>query len=369
MRRFFIRLLDSITLRNDGDNSIKPSLRKIAFWTLVITIVLFLSLLFFFSDSKSYAILTAAAILGAYYAGGCAIGFIFAVPKSLQRNTVLISDGTDAGQKQSNFSDNASLEEISDWLTKIIIGLSLTQFNHLQAMLRDASLNISASLQDVALTSSGAQRLLPFSYGFIILYSAAGMIYGYLWTRVEFPKILKQRDDDLTKQKEVNRSLLRKLNNPGDNEVALAGLMQTQKSVDSTQIELMHAILRSKPLGPDPDDPQKGRWGRKSIADNRQLTADVVVSSIPSLYKVTIKVSTLDNTPLTGPVGIVLHDTFEPMLRVLDPHGQSEVFVDVVAYEAFAVGAMTDVQSEKEYKQMELDLNDLPNLPEGFYWK
>jgi len=364
-----MRLLDFFALRNDGENSIRPSLRKIITWTIVTSIILAACVLFFFRDSKSYALFTVVTVVGAFYVSGSIIGFIFAVPKSFQNNTVPVVTNDGKSDSRINYRDNTSLEEISDWLTKIIIGLSLTQFGELQRLIREAATYIAAALQTAtAPPTSSDVKFLPFCYALIVLYSAIGMVCGYLWTRIEFPKILRKKDDDLAKQKEVNRSLIRSLNNPNDPKVEMAGLVQTERSIDPAQIEIMNNILRSKPQGTDPDDPQKGRWGGKAVADNRQLTAEVTTSSIPSLYKVKIKVSSLDNTPLPGPIGIILHDTFEPMLRVLNANGQSEVFVEVIAYEAFVVGALTDVQADKEYKQLELDLNELPNLPEGFYW-
>src|SRR5262245_229949 len=77
------------------------------------------------------------AVFGAATGVGCLLGFLFGIPRTLQR-------GSDAGSHQSKaglggedsvglpahrfFISNTSLEDISDWLTKIIIGIGLVQF-------------------------------------------------------------------------------------------------------------------------------------------------------------------------------------------------------------------------------------------------
>ncbi len=362
------RLFSFSTFGSTGDYSIKPSLRKIINLGIVATTLLAICVLVFFKDNRSYALFTIISVITAYFICGSILGFIFAVPKSFQSNTAASTD-TDGNNGRTSYKDNTSLEEISDWLTKIIIGITLTQFTQLQKMIYEASKYISEALTTANDTDGSVfTRYLPFSYALIILYSAIGMICGYLWTRIEFPKILRKKDHDVEKQIEVSRSIVRSLNNPNDGQIGTAGLVQTHLSNDASQIELMNSILRSKGAGPDPDDPQKGRWGGKSITENREISAEVSTSMIPGLYKVKIKVSSVDRSPISGPVAIVLHDSFEPMMRVLDPQGESDVFVEVIAYEAFTVGALSDVQSEKIFTQLELDINDLPNLPQGFYW-
>src|SRR4051812_35467695 len=59
------------------------------------------------------------------YAGGGLIGFLFGVPR------------VDATQgAQSGITSNTNLEQVSDWLTKIIVGVSLVEFAQINAALQ-----------------------------------------------------------------------------------------------------------------------------------------------------------------------------------------------------------------------------------------
>ncbi|MBG6233684.1 hypothetical protein IWX76_000239 [Pedobacter sp. CAN_A7] len=71
----------------------------------------------------------------------------------------------------------------------------------------------------------------------------------------------------------------------------------------------------------------------------------------------------------SGPVAILLPDYLNPDVRLLNAEGLSEVFVSVLASEAFTVAALVDIQSEQAYTSLELDLNQVLLLPAGFYWK
>ena len=380
MRKFFSRLLDYWLLRKNKNRnpyddgyakSIRPILRKVMKWTIGITAVLFFALLIFFdNENRSFAFFTAAAVVGAYYISGCALGFLFAIPKSFQTTApprVVNDDGSIEQIEEAAYKDNTSLEEISDWLTKIIIGLSLTQFHHIQNMLEEAAGYISSAFQ---LADTG-MNFFVFSYAMIVLFGVAGMVSGYLWTRIEFRRILTESLRELQKRKkfeEMSDTLIRQLNDPQNVEFSSTEVdQQTPPSNDSAQIELINKIVQNTPVGPA-DDLQKGRWGGSPISNNRKITAEVSTSSIPSLYKVKIKVSSVDGSLINRPVAIILHDSFEPMIRILDANAKSEVFIQVIAYEAFTIGAICDAESLDKFTRLELDLNMMPNLPQGFYW-
>ena len=63
---------------------------------------------------------------GALVAGG-PLGFLFGIPRALTR-----SEGAgDTGDTSRGYSPNTNLEDISDWLTKILVGVGLVQFTTL----------------------------------------------------------------------------------------------------------------------------------------------------------------------------------------------------------------------------------------------
>jgi len=73
----------------------------------------------------------------ATYAFGFGIGFLFGIPRVLQRDVLTPNDYTD----RDNYIQrvNTNLEQISDWLIKIIVGLGLVQLQQIPGFLKRVS--------------------------------------------------------------------------------------------------------------------------------------------------------------------------------------------------------------------------------------
>ena len=85
--------------------------------------------------------------------------------------------GPGAGPPSLLYRVNTNLEEISDWLTKIIVGLGLIELKEFPAYLRDLAGYFGASLGDVPGRDSVALAL-------ILLFLVCGFLLGYLLTRL-----------------------------------------------------------------------------------------------------------------------------------------------------------------------------------------
>lgn len=77
---------------------------------------------------------------------GCILGFLFGIPKLLQKGEGALEakpndhgHGNERARPEKFFMTNTSFEEISDWLTKIIIGLGLVQFFNIVSFIRICS--------------------------------------------------------------------------------------------------------------------------------------------------------------------------------------------------------------------------------------
>ena len=105
-------------------------------------------------------------LLGLAAAGaGGVIGFIFGVP----RVRADAHPGT-------AFLHNSNLEQISDWLTKIIIGATLVQIKEIA----DGLGNVSRFIGDeIATTGSGTVAAAVIVFSFF-----AGFMWAYLWMSV-----------------------------------------------------------------------------------------------------------------------------------------------------------------------------------------
>jgi hypothetical protein len=121
---------------------------------------------------QPFTIMFAAALIALASAGlGALLGFIFAIPRELQ------STELDADSKSTRYIANTNLEQISDWLTKIIVGVSLVQIGKLPAALADLGHHL-APLLGSSEASGGVGVVLCMTA------AIAAFLLGYLWTRV-----------------------------------------------------------------------------------------------------------------------------------------------------------------------------------------
>ncbi len=112
-----------------------------------------------------------------------------------------------------------------------------------------------------------------------------------------------------------------------------------------------------------PDDPRKGMFGGRAedASRGRRLQANVKYSlDSKTLFAVHLEVvSESGFAPLAGNVTLYLHDTFEPPeISVTAVNGTASL--DLVAYGAFTVGAITSDGAE-----LELDLATI-DAPQPF---
>jgi hypothetical protein len=115
---------------------------------------------------------------GAAFGVAAIIGFLFGVPRQLQR---------DGGDQIANggLLVNTNLEQISDWLTKIIVGVGLIEIGRLASGLN--------SLADVVILGTRDSDH-AFALGLIIYSLADGFLVGYVWTRLELSAKLALAD-------------------------------------------------------------------------------------------------------------------------------------------------------------------------------
>jgi hypothetical protein len=289
---------------------------------------------------------------------GFLIGFIFGIPRSIKfrfdKTNNKLENSTD---NQTYFADNTNLEEISDWITKIIVGLTLVESRKLLLFLENSATSIANSYPDSSI------NLLVFSYSLLIFFSGYGFFGGYFWARALFGSILIQskREEQENLKKLLNRNLSNAVQPSNANRV-----MDTEDAIP-TLSELKSKIsdlLRITPIK-EKEDTQNQRWGELSISNDRELKATVTPTLIDNFFDVVIEViSTSLEKPLDSIVVILLDSTFFEDEIYLTPEN-SKVKVTVVAYEAFTIAAICDNLNTK----LELDLQKTKGLPTKFYYK
>jgi hypothetical protein len=112
------------------------------------------------------------------FAGG-ALGFLFGIPKSIQPQPAVV---TAAGKTRPPPAYaqrvNTSLEEVSDWLTKLLLGIGLVQLQKVPGTVRSYAAVINAG------TSEG------FGIAIIVYFSVLGFLGFYLVTRLYLQRAL-----------------------------------------------------------------------------------------------------------------------------------------------------------------------------------
>jgi len=136
-----------------------------------------------FVPNLAGAMVLFASLLAAIALGGL-FGFLFGIPKSSAGGK---SDGTTPTPKPAN-RVNTNLEEVSDWLTKLILGAGLTQIGALWTMFVKLSRQIGErGFVDHAYGGAIAGGLII--YGLVV-----GFLAGYVLTRLYLSNIFLLAD-------------------------------------------------------------------------------------------------------------------------------------------------------------------------------
>ena len=104
----------------------------------------------------------ASLVATAAFSVGGIFGFLFGIPRA------------PSGKPDGTFQHNTNLEQISDWLTKALVGAGLTQLQTIWGGVRSAA----------RMVAEGSGGLLgePSAIAIMILYAVAGFLAGYLFT-------------------------------------------------------------------------------------------------------------------------------------------------------------------------------------------
>lgn len=144
--------------------------------------------------AKSLAVLgTALLLAGSALLAGTFLGFLFGIPRALQQQGAPeggAAEGAAALQGaggRSGYGANTSLEQISDWLTKILVGVGLTQLSSLPSALMQFANFAHSGL-------GGFESSNVFAVALLIYFLICGFLMSYLWTRLRLGKAFSEAD-------------------------------------------------------------------------------------------------------------------------------------------------------------------------------
>ncbi len=293
---------------------------------------------------------------------GAVVGFLFghpqvargAPPAKPPGSDAKAPDATAASGDEARTRPSTALEEISDWLTKMVVGIGLVQLKELPSSVLRLGTLVSRSVPDMK--DYPAQSL---GNAIVVFFTSIGFVYGYLATRLYIQGAIDRADGELRNEfeeyKEGQDTLMKSLSKVAAAAVvASAGAMPTDAA--STQVELWD------------QDPNKGRFGGAANSNGRVLeaTLDPAFPGKPELeacwVKLTVR-STDAARPLTGSVVFHLHPTYDQRIVTVPVDASGEAHLTIQAWGVFTVGAVTDGDTTR----LELDLKDVAGAPPAFY--
>jgi len=144
---------------------------------------------------------------GALFIGGL-LGFLFGIPRTLQGEPNVESTGN-TPKNGIAYKVNTNLEQISDWLTKILVGVGLTQLSKLPTHVT----NLASSLKPVL---GGNEEGGVYGISVIVFFISTGFLASYLVTRIYITRIFQAAEksllekivDDIQKQPNFDASAL-----------------------------------------------------------------------------------------------------------------------------------------------------------------
>jgi len=135
-----------------------------------------------------------AAILWALglYAMGVLLGFMFSIAR------VIAPDGSNASSERPSgelrYLPNTGVEQIADWLTKTIVGLSLVELKQIPGDITRLAAIIAASLGGIA-------TITGLAYGMVLFFPTMGFLAMYLSMRIWINELIRKGDAGESKLK------------------------------------------------------------------------------------------------------------------------------------------------------------------------
>src|SRR5580704_6185346 len=127
------------------------------------------------------------AACAAIVSGGL-LGFLFGVPHVREGETAQTQSGgrnspadseDESGSSGSSitYRPNTSLEQISDWLTKMLVGVGLVEIKSIPGKLKGAAGFVAKGL-------GNNDQAQAFALTLLVFFAVCGFVFGYLWARL-----------------------------------------------------------------------------------------------------------------------------------------------------------------------------------------
>jgi len=211
-----------------------------------------------FGFPRGWSILATAIVLASGSAmGGGLIGFLFALPRGRRIEpgppdsaalpaSATADPTTEPSEREASTRPNTNLDDISDWLTKILVGVGLTQLASIGGALGRLSRAVAPSL--------GGPESAAFGLGLLLTFVSTGFFMGYLWTRFYIPVAFERAESDVRAELRALRKQTVETRASVDEFAAYSGRVveattsQVQEQVTQAFLDLGHPPPVAEPL-------------------------------------------------------------------------------------------------------------------------
>jgi len=328
---------------------------------------------------------------------GAIIGFLFGIPHA-------------ATAEAEGIRPSTNLEQVSDWLTKIIIGVGLVEISKIQARL--------AKLGDLVNTAVGGSVVAPQFV--VVIFAVLGFLSAYIWTRLYYGGMQVQADVDARKYQELEQRQKATEQLAATNEQRIAATevvadnlkdnTERLKVQNTQQEDMLKGIAKNSnvaravtiappvaaPAAADPAvDPLLADWQTKlarfmaepaewnddpngrifgplpTAANGRKLQVSITLQSTTS-KSLFLKAELLggDGPPLQGKVIFLLHPTYSDKRAISVPVEYSQGPAGCATYSFYAEGVFTVVaMADDGHTVLGYDLKNLPDASADFLSK
>ena len=132
---------------------------------------------------------TCGLLSAASFISGGFIGCLFGIPRTLTSSLPAVTQATSEGVKLApvTVQPNTNLEQISDWLTKVLVGVGLTQITELKSLVPRLGIYLEPAFAPLP-----AARIVGLSI--IGAYTFAGFCFCYFESRTSLMRVFGDKD-------------------------------------------------------------------------------------------------------------------------------------------------------------------------------
>ena len=324
-------------------------------WSLSSTVILFVELL----------IAAGAASVGVL------LGFLFGMPRGFaddRQDEIGNTPPTDVAYRPSN-----NLEQVSDWLTKILIGVGLVELGQLRETLRNTAQAVEVSIAAAPAGTNVVTQVV------VVTFLVLGFLASFLWTRIYYGPLQTRVDRDvisslrgrLKQEKEEKEKAVLVAHSLATGEIAVPSITPVTEIRDARferldlsdwpeeVIEKIEEFKKSPSIW-DSDPADRLFPTALEESQGRRLGAAIVLDLKQALV-ISLRVRRTAGESLTGVIVFLLHPTFsESVLYVEADCDTAEAKISSAGW--FTVVAIMD----RGNTVLKYNLKQLPNAPAWF---